>query len=84
MVLAVVFAKKPKNVYVRESPRVELHESFLQLSATIISLRPNERKLSTTLKKKLTRFKFDQSARESTRVVESACQSQTRVRIYYS
>ena len=39
---------------------------------------PNERKLSTTLKKGLGRFKFDETAWESIRVAESAWEFQAK------
>ena len=65
--------------------RVDSHESFRQLSSTIVNsgqtrtrvvespsrVTTNERKLSSTLMKNLSTFKVDESARESMRVHES-------------
>ena len=47
-----------------ELMRFGSHESFLQLSSTIMKRGPNERKLSTTRKKNLSRFKFNESTWE--------------------
>ena len=58
--------------------RMRVAESWLSWGfySTLIGyhhLGSNERKLSTTLKKHLSRFKFHESAREAMRVAESAC-----------
>ena len=52
-----------------------MNERFLQLSASLSDYHqpwPNKRKLSTTLKKKLSRLKFNESAQESMKVFESS------------
>ena len=56
----------------RESERVVKDGNFLQLSSAIIKHGSNERKLSTTPKNNLSRFKFNGSAQELPRVAESA------------